>query len=278
MSQKRYSAVRHLPALACFAFCTCGFGQVAGGSYGEPVAIAQTAPPATPAQPAPTPTPSTAASGKPAAGTPATPPPATPPPAAPPASLLSQPPQTAKVNLSDGKLAIQADNSSLLEILHQVSKDSGMKIEGLGGRADQRIFGSYGPGAPRDVLSDLLSGSGLNVLMLGVTASGAPRELALTSRTGEGGAGAAPQPNASPEQSQPEAPPPVQYPNQYPNQDQQPQQPGPTVMRNGVRTPQQMLEELQRMREQQQQQQEQQQQDQQQTDQDQDQPQPDQQQ
>ncbi len=99
-------------------------------------------------------------------------------------SLLDHPPQPATVSLVSGQLTIQADNSSLSAILHQVSAAGGMKVEGLrtGGSPGERVFGSYGPGAPRDVLSELLNGSGYNVIMLGETPSGAPRELTLTAQ------------------------------------------------------------------------------------------------
>ena len=176
-------------------------------------------------------------------------------PQAPPAtapSVLDHPAQPAKVSLTSGKLTVEADNSSLSEILHQVSHAGGMKIEGLqASGSDQRIFGSYGPGAPRDVLSELLDGSGYNVMMLGQTPAGVPRELALTKRTT---GGPSPQPQASNDAQDDDNDDFVQ-PTQY--QDERPNiapQPGPPEMRNGVRSPQQILQELQRMREEQQQQ------------------------
>ena len=52
------------------------------------------------------------------------------------------------------------------------------KVEGLS--QDQRVFGSFGPGDPRDVLSQLLEGSGYNVLMLGGQGDGAPEEIVLS--------------------------------------------------------------------------------------------------
>ena len=95
-------------------------------------------------------------------------------------SLLDKPPKPATVNLAGGHLTIQADNSSLMDILGQVTAASGMAVEGLG--VDQRIFGSYGPGEPHEVLSALLHGSGYNMVMLGQTAAGAPRQLTLSPR------------------------------------------------------------------------------------------------
>jgi hypothetical protein len=48
--------------------------------------------------------------------------------------------------------------------------------------ADQRIFGVYGPGPARDVLSQLLQGSGYNVLLVGEQGQGTPREIVLSAR------------------------------------------------------------------------------------------------
>lgn len=173
-------------------------------------------------------------------------------------SLLDQPSEPAKVDLKAGKLTVRAANSSLSDILRQVSKASGMKIEGLQAGKDQRVFGIYGPGTPRDVLSDLLDGSGYNVMMLGQMPSGVPRQLALTSRTAPGAAPNPPQQAAtdnSQDDSQDDSQP-TQYPDDQQNNYAPPQ--GPPEMRNGLRTPQQILQELQRMHQQQQQEQQQQ--------------------
>jgi len=181
---------------------------------------------------------------------------ATAPAAAVPPSILDKPAQPAKVELAAGRLAIHADNSSLTAILHQVTSDSGMTVNGLG--QDQRIFGSYGPGDPQEVLLALLDGSGYNVVMLGRTQAGTPKELSLSPRSA-GGAQAGPsrpqaaQDDDSEDEYQPPQPP--EAPVAPPMANPQP---------NGVRTPQQMLQELQQMRqmqlERQQQQQQQQQQ------------------
>ncbi len=87
-------------------------------------------------------------------------------------------PSPAVVNLKDGKLTIQANNSDLRQILQNLATQSGMKINGL--NQGPRVFGIYGPGDSRDVLKDLLVGSGYNFIMVGDGAQGAPRELLLT--------------------------------------------------------------------------------------------------
>lgn len=170
-----------------------------------------------------------------------------------PVSLLQEPPKQAQIKLDSQGLYIQAENSDLSQILRDVASSSGMKLEGLG--RNQRIFGNYGPGAPKDVLSKLLEGTGYNVLMVGETEQGTPRELVLMPRTG----GSAPGNFAA---SQP----PVRQANQEDedtaaDSDEEPQQPPPPQAApfrpsgneqtpNGVKTPQQLLEELRRLREQ----------------------------
>jgi hypothetical protein len=116
-----------------------------------------------------------------------------------PASPLATPPSTAAVapspatvNLTDGKLTVSAQNSDLTAILQQVARASGMSIEGLG--KTTRVFGVYGPGNPRDVLTDLLDGSGYNFVMLGGGNGSAPAKLVLTEKP----AGPPPPANASP--------------------------------------------------------------------------------
>ena len=89
-------------------------------------------------------------------------------------------PVDATVTWDSQGLSIQAANSSLQQILDEFSAATGAKVEGLG--TDQRVFGAYGPGLARDVLSQLLQGSGYNVLMIGDQGQGAPREIVLTPR------------------------------------------------------------------------------------------------
>jgi hypothetical protein len=77
-------------------------------------------------------------------------------------------------------LKVDAENSSLSQILKDVATATGSSVEGFD--QDRRVFGAYGPGQARDVLSQLLQGSGYNVLMIGDLGQGAPREIVLTSR------------------------------------------------------------------------------------------------
>jgi hypothetical protein len=77
-------------------------------------------------------------------------------------------------------LRIDAQNASLQQILKDFSTASGAQIEGMG--SDERVFGTYGPGQARDVLSQLLQGSSYNVIMIGDQGQGAPRQIVLSMR------------------------------------------------------------------------------------------------
>lgn len=99
----------------------------------------------------------------------------------------------ATVVLKDGNLTVKANNSDLSQILRDIADASGMTIDGTGKSA--RVFGVYGPGDPRDVLSALLADSGSNFMMVGDAREGAPRELVLTAQSDHpppASAGAAP--------------------------------------------------------------------------------------
>ena len=99
---------------------------------------------------------------------------------APPLSPAEAAAQPATVSLKNGKLTVEANNSNLTQILQDVAHISGMTIDGLD--KDARVFGAFGPGNPRDVLTHLLVGSGYNFVMAGDTTDGAPRQLLLTAQ------------------------------------------------------------------------------------------------
>jgi hypothetical protein len=84
----------------------------------------------------------------------------------------------ATVDWNGRVLRISAANSSLQQILADVSTATGVKVDGASN--DQRVYGSYGPAPARDVLNELLDGSGYNVLMIGDQGQGTPRSLVLT--------------------------------------------------------------------------------------------------
>jgi hypothetical protein len=120
-------------------------------------------------------------------------------------------PAQATITWDSKGLSIEATNSSLQQILQDVTATTGAKVEGL--EADQRVFGTYGPGPARDVLSQLLLGTGYNVLMIGDQGQGTPREIVLSSRPGGAAQPAAtPAPDSDDDADADEQPQPNQHP------------------------------------------------------------------
>lgn len=153
-------------------------------------------------------------------------------------------PNQATVLWNSQGLRIDASNSSLQQILQEVSTETGAKVQGMS--ADQRIFGTFGPGPARDVLSQLLDGTGYNVLMIGDQGQGTPREIVL-SEPPKGPAPVVPPSQTQEEENDIADQPPPQPPPQP--------QPMPNI-RNGFnpggqpRTPQQIIQELQQRQQQ----------------------------
>ena len=160
-------------------------------------------------------------------------------PPAPPAPIwpASQPPNQAKVSWGSRGLEIEASNSSLNQILHQIAADTGAKLEGL--TQDQRVFGSYGPGPGSDVLLKLLDGSGYNVLIIGGRDANTPLEIVLSVRSP-----ASPQTVANNQNRSSSQPEPEPRPN-YPPEPSHPQ-PNQNPFANGEppRDPLQFMQEI----------------------------------
>lgn len=87
------------------------------------------------------------------------------------------------VTFQSGLLTLHSQGGDLVDILQQVSTVTGMLISGS--VQSNHVYGDYGPANPSNVLTDLLSGSGYNFMMVGTTNGGAPRELLLTQKGGE---------------------------------------------------------------------------------------------
>ena len=197
-----------------------------------------------------------------------------PPVPAPPQPVEQQQAQRAEVKLDSGKLTVKAENSSLNQILREISRVTGMKISG--GVMDERVFGSYGPADPSTVLSTLLRGTGSNMMIV-LDAKKAPVELVLTPR---GGGPTPPNPSASRERGEEDLPqqmgPRLARPlamAPFPGQNLAPPPPAPVEMApqlapqapaalsgnetttqespNGVKTPQQVYEQLMKLQQQQ---------------------------
>jgi len=103
-------------------------------------------------------------------------------PATPPAPdwPINDQPKPAAVTWTKDQLSIDAANSSLQQILTNVASATGTSVDGL--TKDERIFGTFGPAPARDVLSQLLQGTGYNILMVGDQGQGVPRQVILSAR------------------------------------------------------------------------------------------------
>ncbi len=110
---------------------------------------------------------------------------------------VNEKPNPAHVMWDSHGLQIDASNSSLIQIFGDVATATGAKVVGL--QHDERIFGKYGPGPARDVLAQLLQGSGYNVMMIGGEGLAAPNEILLTSPSTGGGGNSAMAPNSAAE-------------------------------------------------------------------------------
>ncbi len=163
-------------------------------------------------------------------------------------SLLQQPPTQATIENTSGTLKISAENASLTQTLQRIAEKTGMQIDGVTG--DERVFGTFGPGDPRDVLNTLLQGTSYNVIMVGKLESGLPRELLLSQRTAAStGIGSVQQPT-----------PPAEDDNaDVPSEDAQPVPPpgrpmGGPGSQNQPHSPQELLQQLREQQQLQQQQ------------------------
>ena len=177
------------------------------------------------------------------------PPPEAPPAPKPPDWPANDRPADATVVWNSQGLRIDATNSSLSQILKDVSAATGTKVDGLG--PDQRIFGTYGPGPARDVIARLLYGSGYNILMIGDQGQGTPRSVLLSTQIKGGGTQQVANGNNDSSANDDSA-----------DADEQPEQPQPQAqppaLRNGFapgappRSPQQIMQEMQQRQQQQQ--------------------------
>jgi len=87
----------------------------------------------------------------------------------------------AQVDYIQGSLKITADNSSLNQILGQIGNSTSLNITGE--VADERVFGTYGPGDIAAVLTRLFDGFPINFL-LRENSHRQPTDLILTPRDG----------------------------------------------------------------------------------------------
>jgi len=172
-------------------------------------------------------------------------------------AIAAVPPQ---VTYENSQLTINAPNSTLADILRAVRKQTGADIEVPA--APERVVTHLGPGPAREVLAELLNGSRFNYVLLGSPSD----ETALTRvvLVAKGGIQEMPSPVApsTPPQAQASVDQPEPEPateaneaeatddnsnNADENSDQQPAEAEQTTPQepNGIKTPQQMLQEMQ---------------------------------
>ena len=176
-------------------------------------------------------------------------------------TMAAVPPQ---VTYQNNQLTIVAPNSTLADILRAVRKQTGADIEVPA--APERVVTHLGPGPAREIVAELLNGSRFNYVLLGspsdesaltrvvLVAKSGPQEI--TPVPNPVAAGSSPPPNPAAGQPEPEAAEPEAEEQAADdngnaddnNADQQPaeaEQTQPADQQNGVKTPQQMLQEMQ---------------------------------
>ncbi len=203
----------------------------------------------------------------------------TPPP--PPPTLEQTPPTAPHITYQGGQLSIDARNSTLSQVLHAVQLQTGASIEMPASASSDRVVAQLGPGQPKDVLNTLLNGSKFDYIILGVTGNpGAVQKVILTPRQSLGASNVNVAQNNNQVQNQevddeaqpdegvpaneveaenpvPEQPPPpppggFHRPMMMPPGQQDPNQANGDPA-NGVKSPEQLMQELQQMQQQQQQ-------------------------
>ena len=177
-------------------------------------------------------------------------------------AIAAVPPQ---VTYENNQLTINAPNSTLADILRAIRKLTGAEIEIPS--APERVVTHLGPGPARDVIADLLNGSRFNYVLLGSpTDSNALTRVVLVAKSGpqEITPNPAPTPNpnfAAAQQNMPQEVDAAPDTNEaeatddngnagdenadQPATDAEQQQQTPPEQAPGVKTPQQMLQEMQ---------------------------------
>jgi hypothetical protein len=173
--------------------------------------------------------------------------------------LDSIPPIAPQISYQDGLLTIVAPNSTLGDILRGVRKHTSADIE-IPPTASERVVTRLGPAPAREVMAELLNGSRFNYILLGSPENANTLvKVVLVAKTPEAPAAQAdgtapPQAAATPAEA-PQAEAAEETTDDSADQaatEAEPQQP---AEQPGVKTPQQMLQEMQQRQLQMQQQQ-----------------------
>jgi hypothetical protein len=209
---------------------------------------------------------------------------AMPAPTQPPPTPEQGPSSPPEVSFQGGQLVIVARNSTMGDVLNAVKQKTGASVE-MPAVSSERVAGKFGPGAPRDVMAQLLNGSHYDYVLLGSPADpGALKKVVLMARVSGPQQANTTQPRQPPGRQNPafqnpsyqqqedqnlqavpeveNDQPPVEENNPDASQDVPPpeeEQPPPDQAQPGqppmVKTPEQLLRDLQQQQQQQQQEQ-----------------------
>lgn len=184
----------------------------------------------------------------------------------------SSPPE---VSFRGGQLTITARNSTMSDVLNAVRQKTGASVD-ITTSSNERVVGKFGPGAPREVMAQLLNGSHYDYVLLGSPGNpDALNKIVLMARAVGPEPPAPQQPTGFRQQQQalqavpqvevdqnndngsadvvPEQNPPEEEPQEQQEQPEQPEQGQPGQNGPMVKTPEQLLRELQQQQQQQQQ-------------------------
>jgi hypothetical protein len=202
-----------------------------------------------------------------AAVQPAPEPAATPAPPPPPLTPEQGPSYPPEVSFQGGQLTIVAKNSTMGDVLTAVKRRTGAAVD-MPAAPSERVVGRFGPGAPRDVMAQLLNGSHYDYVLVGSPADpGSLQKVVLVARV-NGPQPATPTPNQPVAHTSPylQAVPNVANDDQQqddnsataemPEAQEQPEQEEPQpeqAQPNPVKTPEQLLQELRQQQQMQQQ-------------------------
>lgn len=90
------------------------------------------------------------------------------------------------VQFDGGLMTIHAQNATLSEILFQIQKTTGAEIAIPAGSEQDHVAADFGPGTPREVMAELLNGTGLNFVVVGSEADPNALRSVILSRKAEG--------------------------------------------------------------------------------------------
>ena len=183
--------------------------------------------------------------------------------------LDSVPASQPQVNYQNGQLSIVAPNSTLGDILRAVRKQTDAEMD-IPSNATERVVTHLGPGPAREVMAELLNGSRFNYVLLGSQSdANLLTRVVLVAKSGADTPRPNPQPgqpglnqppittmpqdaaNVQAEPEQPETADETPEDQDQANEAEQPAAPEPP----GIKTPQQLLQEMQQRQLQMQQQQ-----------------------